>query len=617
LKNHPEASLGNQLLHELFPAESSPFGPQQDRSWQSCFFSFGELTDTSLVRASGAPLVVTVTGGANNILRLAKLNQEKWAWSREYNVAVRLAEVSMEKPALWIDEDVGPIRRVKCIVDLKRYNPTRWLAVQRDSGTTIFQPEYRKMPPASSVEKDASRIAPNPLFHLWKEQTGGNTHSDVAFNPGTRSNPPQLAIVDERGFWSVWDVPYTRLKPSADQTPNLRMCGHIERGILEQLPRRDPSDMQWHRLLWVGRSEDSSDILGNLSLDADTDELGSQVTFPPLQRSSLVLVYNSRQVKLLDLTTGFYLPNLAFVRQNSPDRVLDIQSTHDPQYFCVLTTSKLFIVRVYSKPGLEWDKPEKVWSVLFSTPHFRSSLDQSLKLAITQGAKSDQGASLVFLYSSANPWIDLFYVELSTKDPNAVKCQPNVVGLGSLQNTTLNTAIRTLCISPIPIIVKDPECLANTELGLAEKRIRLYQVAALKSDMSLVSALCVSSLSSSVKVSPPCQKVGRRSKAEQQRRKHMRHLSSSFVVPDDSTLPGEATSSVAHRCIKMLYEHVSRISINLDTYHLVGPSGREVFGYNPFDAVHFHVEEAVKSGRVPVRTLCVCHLAFLFDSLAD
>ncbi|RYC62265.1 hypothetical protein CHU98_g3924 [Xylaria longipes] len=598
VKNHPEASLGNHVLHDHFVEDNVVLSPQQESSRHTCFFALGELTDTSLRRKTGVPLVVTVSGSANNVLRLARLDQERWTWPREPNVAVRLADVGTEKPTLWIDEDSGPIHRVKCMVDHKRYKPTRWLAVQRDSGTTIFQPEYCKAPPDGSVKGGASRIAANPLFHLSREHTGGNIHSDVSFNPGTRSNPPQVAIIDERGFWSIWDVGYARVKSSRESTSSLRVCGHIDHGVLERLPSRDRSNMRWHKILWVGRSDDNLDLLGKLDIEADNEDLSSQSAFPSLQRSSSLLVCNPQQVRLLDLNTGVYLPDMEFLRHDSVDCILDIHITNDPQYFYVLTTSKLFVVRAYSRPGVEWDQPEKVWSILFSTPHFRSPFDQSLRLALTPSVKSDQATSLVFIYSSTNPWIDLFYLEFSPTDPNGVRCRANVPGLSSLQNMVLNSAIQTLCINPTPIIVKAPESLTKIGHDLAEQRLKLYQIAVLRSDMSLVSALCIYSLSSSIQISVPNIKVGRRSKVGPQ--KALQRLSYDFVVDDDSVASEKVVPSVSYRYVKAFYEHLNGICASMSKDHLAGSAGSV---YNPFDAARHNIEEALNTGLMPTRTL--------------
>ncbi|KAI0439754.1 RNA polymerase I-specific transcription initiation factor RRN6-like protein [Xylaria telfairii] len=597
VQNHPEASLGNHMLHDLLE-ENLALSSQPESSRHTCLFALGELTDTSLRRHAGVSLVVTVTGSAKNVLRLARLDQERSTWPQEPNVSVRLADAPTEKPALWIDEDPGPIRRVKCMVDHKPYKPTRWLAVQRDSGTTIFQPEYRKAPEDDSLKGDASRIAANPLFRLSREQTGGNIHSDVSFNPGTRSNPPQVAIIDERGFWSIWDVGYTRSTSSNKSISSLKVCGHIDHGVLEQLPYRDRSHTRWHKILWVGRSEDNLDLLSKLDLDADSEELDSQSAFPPLQRSSSLLVCNPQQVRLLDLNTGVYLPDLDFLRHDNIDSILDVHITYDPQYFYVLTTSKLFVVRAYSRPGLGWDRPEKAWSVSFSTPHFRSPFDQSLRIALTPDVKSDQTTSLVFIYSSTNPWIDLFSFEFSPKDPNRVRCRANVPGLSSLQSTVFNSAIRTLCINLTPIIVKEPSSLTKMGQDLAKQRLKLYQITALRSDMSLVSALCVYSLSSSAQIRVPNVKVSRRSRIGPQ--KALQRLSYDFVVDDDSVTSEEDVQRVSYRNVKTFYEHLNSISINLNK----GRTAKSAIGvYNSLETVRHHIEDAINMGSMPTRTL--------------
>ncbi|KAK5631252.1 hypothetical protein RRF57_006966 [Xylaria bambusicola] len=604
LKHHPEASLGNNLLHDYLEEEDSPFSPRQDYSYQTCLFSLGELTDTSLRKHAGIPLIVTVTGSANNVLRLARLDQGRWTWPQEPNIAARLVELAPENPALWIDDDdVGPIRRVKCIVDLKPYSPTRWVAVQRDSGTTIFQPEYRKASVDGSSRRESSRIAANPLFYISREQTGGSTHSDVSFNPGTRSNPPQLAIVDERGFWSVWDVKYSsKLKTSREPTPRLRICGHIDHGVLGQIPYRDRSAMAWHKILWVGRSEDHLDLLGNLDLNLDHDNSTSQVASPPLQRSSSILVCNPQQVRLLDVSAGVYLPDLGFRRPDSLDCVLDVHIAHDPQFIYVLTTFKLFIVRIYSTPGVEWDKPKKVWSIIFSTPHHRSCFDHGLKLAVSQGVKPVYMTSFVYIYSSTNSWIDLFHVKFSSTDLSSVICQANVTGLGSLQKT-LNSAIRTLCISPTPIVVKTPK--SRTKLGneLVEQRVRFYQVLALRADMSLISVVCVSSSLPSIQIVLPKKYIGRRSKAEYLSDEDLRCLPSEFVVDDSLTTPMEDFPTIDHRYIKAFYEHLSTRSLGLEQNNIAGSAEASVYKHNPFDAVHQYTKEATSRGLLPISTL--------------
>ncbi|KAI1495566.1 RNA polymerase I-specific transcription initiation factor RRN6-like protein [Biscogniauxia marginata] len=623
LKSHPEVHLGNNVLHEHLFETASKHHRRDAGPWHASHFAIGELTDTSnLQRILGAPLLVTSAGSANDEIRLVKPNLAEWRWDEEDSGVLRLAERSEEEPAFWT-KDVGPIRQLKCIVDLKRYDPTRWLVVQRNSGTRVFQPEYRRILAASTrnSSREPSRIDPNPIFHISRDQTGGNSHTDVAFNPSTRSRPPQLGIIDERGFWSVWDITLARVKSPGKPKPKLRKCGHIRSGVLERLPYRDTSETRWHRISWVGCSSNRLEDLEMFGVDAD--EAGSQSqsrgAFLPLERSSMLLLCNSNTVRLLDITTDSYLPDLPFVQQGGLDRVLDVHiNLQDPQCFFVLTTSKLFVVRVFSTPGDEWDKPKRQWSILLSSPHFRDAFDQSLKLTVTTGAIStDHVTTLVFIYSSGDPWLDLFCIKVMRKDPSRATCHREAVNLSNSQGPSPDVLIQSMCLYPAKVVVQASRDLSESARNLAEQRVQFYQFTALKSDMCLVSILCASSMSSGCEITPPIFKVIQPTKPKKSR-KLMKHLSSRFVVADDSMMQEEETRSAkiitkerensgvrreARRFLKSFYEYLSTsFGETSQEQHAVLPR-KDAFGTNPFDIVHYAVEEALKKGIMPTQTL--------------
>ncbi|KAI0156624.1 hypothetical protein GGR57DRAFT_463987 [Xylariaceae sp. FL1272] len=613
LKSHAEASLDADILREYLGEENSPFSSREDIGSHSCFLAIGELTDFSnLVGTCGAPLLVTVVGEGNNALRFMRLNQEEWQWPRQLDAAVRLTGISNEEPALWAEDHTDPVHRVKCFVDLQRSNPTRWVAAQRDSGTTIFRPEYHKIPPVRGIGQAPSHIAVNPLFEVPKEATGGNVHTDVAFNPPTRSNPAQLAIVDERGFWSVWNVLHPKARASGP-TPKLNICGHIELGVLDHMPHGDAAEMKWHKIVWVGCSEDELDMFKSLDLDADDEEPESNAPFPPLKRSSLLLVYNFLEARLFDLSTSSYLPDLAFTSLTSPDGILDIQANpENPEYYYVLTTLRLFVVRTVSKAGLTWDKPERSSSILFSTPHFRSFFDRSLKLIAARGTRSNQAvSSLIFIHSSIYPWNDVFCIEVSKEHPDRVRCQRNLAAFGELQNITLQNTMQTMSISAVATA-------GDNALELAGQHLSLYQITALTSNHSVVSTLCMSPGLPNISIEIPRDKVTRSTRQKLNRRHILRDLTYRFVVPDDLAileekpliksinardLPGDGVPEVYQRFIKPFYDYLNEIVANRLNPQAAESSKRATFGSNPFDAAHYYIEEALAKGSLPLRTL--------------
>ncbi|CAJ2511808.1 Uu.00g074330.m01.CDS01 [Anthostomella pinea] len=617
LKNHPEAHLGNEVLHEhLLEGNLRPQASAAVPS-RSSLLAVGELVDKSeLQETIGAPLVATACGDANDIFRLARLDLSKWKWDEKGGVALRVPEMGDEEPCLW-EEDAGSIRLLKCIVDHKRYDPTRWLVVQRESGTEVFQPEYQRIPTAAprDATRDPSHIAANLLFRISKHQTGGNVHTDVSFNPGTRANPPQLGIVDERGFWSVWDITLT--KSSKKPVPVMIKCGHIEHGVLKHLPYRSKLGTEWHKLLWVGYSQARAGELAMFGDDKDTVGAQSRGAFPPLERSSLLLICNSSSVRLLDLATGSYLPDLSFLRQDRLGCVLDVHANlQDPQYFFVLTTSRLFVVRVYSVPGSEWGKPETRWSILLSSPHLRDALDRTLKLTVTQGAKSaGHVTSLVFIYSTENAWLDLFCVNASKKDPDMVTCHRETIKASCCYGTSSESMVQTLRVHPATVALPFGDKLTEHARSLADQHVRFYQMTALKSDMSLVSALCTSSTSPVSQISPPTYRLSRPSKPPNNKAKVAKNFSSRFLVPDDLVVENEMkarplttqesntdrTRFSAPRFFKLFYEHLC--SAFQDSLQGATSPEDDAFGSNPFDGVHLAVEEALESGSMCAGTL--------------
>ncbi|XDG03247.1 hypothetical protein ABKA04_002862 [Annulohypoxylon sp. FPYF3050] len=438
LKANPEARLGNEFIYDELLSSNSLSEAHENEPWSSSLLAIGELTDASDPQSvSGAPLVAIVTGEANDVLRLAKPGIEEWQWQSEDDVSVEFRDLTEhDDSVLFKEEFAGSIRLLKSVVDSKRYDPTRWIIVQRDTGTQVFQPEYRLAPTISAYDGKGkiSRIAANPLFFISRDQTGGNVHLDASFNPGVRSNPPQLGLIDECGFWSIWDIAHTRLRSSRKPKARLRKCGHIEQGVLDRLPSKGTGESQWHKILWVGcPSEDSQEF--ELEEDAETPEAHS--SFPQLVRSTTLLLCNTKLIKLLDLSNNSILPGLPFIAERSRDCILDVhQNPRDTQYFFVLTTSKLFVVRAYSASGQEWGQAQKQWKIILVVSHLRDGFDRKLKLAVAPGATlPERATSLVYISSTSNTRIDLFCVTMMKSDPSRVAYHSETVALDAFQRT--------------------------------------------------------------------------------------------------------------------------------------------------------------------------------------
>ncbi|KAI1800947.1 RNA polymerase I-specific transcription initiation factor RRN6-like protein [Daldinia bambusicola] len=620
LKAHPEAHLGNECIHdELLSLHSSDQfheGEQRDLS----LFAVGELTDTSnSKRISGAPLIAVVAGEANDILRLAKPSTEEWQWAGDDSVSLRISDMTeADESILYEEEELpGPIRRLKAIVDLKRYDPTRWIVVQRDSGTRVFRPEYRRTPAISNYTnvETPSRIAANPLFSLSKSQTGGSPHSDTSFNPGVRSKPPQFGLIDECGFWSIWDIAHTRIRTGKPRV-SLSKCGHIEKGVLSHLPFRDTGTAQWHKILWVG-------YLGSLEEsqafdfedDADVPEV--QGSFPQLVRSSTLLLCNSKLLRLLDLTNNTFLPDLPLLVERGRDSILDVHiNPQDAQYIFVLTTSKLFVVRIYSIQGLDWGEVRKNAVIVLSVSHFRDSFDRSSKLAVTPGPASPRYVtSLVSIYSRNNIQVDFYFMNMLKKNPSRVSYHRETVSLDAIHRPSPGTAPQSICLHPAPIVMKPPTMPSAFAQSLVRQDIRFYQFFSMTRDTSLVVSLCASASTFPIShIQPPDYKVSQIQDSSKDRRKLLKYMTSHFVVPDDIGVHNHEDRNLRditkkfrpwptiRRPLGMFYEYVCTAFARRVNGNEEQSSG-EAPGSNPFDYVRFVVERAIRDGTMSATTL--------------
>ncbi|KAL7623893.1 hypothetical protein AAE478_005449 [Parahypoxylon ruwenzoriense] len=624
LKVHPEARLGNECMHDELLSHSSQ-QPHLEEPWGSPLFVIGELTDTSEPRrVSGAPLVAIAAGEANDVLCLAKPSVEEWQWGEDNSASLVLASMENAETVLWEDEAGGPIRRLKSVVDSKRYDPTRWVILQKDSGTRVFQPQYRRAMMASGYNGAGmpSRIAVNPLLFLPKDQTGGSPHSDVAFNPGTRANPPQLGLIDECGFWSIWDIAHTRVKSSGKPKACLSKCGHIEKGLLDQPPFKGTGETQWHKILWVACPGDPLERLQTFDFEEDGDVPEIQDSFPQLVRSSTLLLCSPKSARLLDLSRNLFLPSLSFVREGGQDRILDVhENPPETQYVFILTTLKLFMVRVFSAPGQKWDEAQKQWAIVLSVPHFRDGFGQSLKLAAAPGARSsEQAISQVYIYSTSSTWIDLFCVATSRSDPSKITYHREAVVLDAFQRISPEAALQTLSLHPLSVAIKAPGSLSQSARSLAKREVQFYQLAALRRDMCLVSTLCVSSPVLPIEqISRPDHQVSRVVYQSRERRKVLKYLSSRFIVPDDAALhgveaePGQSLVKagavppsqlpVIERPIRLFYEYLCAVIGDQAHEYYRRPDGEETLSSNPFDHIQIAVEQANENGYMRATTL--------------
>ncbi|ENH72538.1 hypothetical protein FOC1_g10013195 [Fusarium oxysporum f. sp. cubense race 1] len=216
LQAHPQAFMGNSALSELLQENMDRYSKVEGEVSDQPLLAIGQMTNVSNhSRITGSPMLAAATGESGELLRLARIDQSKWKWGNDKRTTLQPSVIDPDDPeeeAIWASDGL-PISQVKFATSLTRYDAIRWLIVQKQTSTTILHPEYHKVPVAQSSASDLnihqsrlSRIDPNPILAVSHKMTGGNAQVDVAFNPNSKGLPPQIAIIDECGYWEKYEV---------------------------------------------------------------------------------------------------------------------------------------------------------------------------------------------------------------------------------------------------------------------------------------------------------------------------------------------------------------------------------------------------------------------------
>lgn len=312
-------------------------------------------------------LAAVPTGESGNILRLLLGFKFKHGW--EITASPFLDIPSLDEESGWWTESCAPIQQLCFSQSDDRSN---FLAVRTPTKTTIFRPLYYddSRPSSRSLQYvlPPSRLSPRRVLEITLGDTGGVPHADVTFNPEYQR---QVAIVDQKGGWSVWDIEHgyqNRLNYRISCT-NRSSISRIESedDTTKVLQKEDG----WARILWVG--------------DVNT-----------------ILVSNRRKLDVFDIRGEVGLPTILkcpqIIAPQTPDWILDVKrSPRKKSQFFVLTSSSLHLMEVHTLT--EWEGSHEVESgvsILLTWQHFRGGDDTTLQLCIASGVEDGKRSNLVF-----------------------------------------------------------------------------------------------------------------------------------------------------------------------------------------------------------------------------
>ena len=329
--------------HDPFESDLLAFGhaTDVDRS------SFGNLERIHLAAIPGGEL-------KDNVV-LVCLNEDQFGWQDQDDSHLSSTTFRKGERTTWHGQR-GPIKQL-CFSPHRPGNRI-WLAVRFFGATVILQPAFHRddkvgnsVPKAREGVADnwSSRIQPNETVVLPIKNTGGASHSDVAFNPFAAD---QFAVIDQEGSWSIFNIERRRRRQDLWDL-RLWKSGYI-----------DENDQD---------AADSSSVLkdgfGRISWVRDSD------TLFVASRTSLALFSLQGSVKRLAVPTLVTAEKAEYILDAKADPV-------DNTLVYVVTSTRIICLGMYAH-GNSGDLNLTAGAKVFSSwRHLRSFADLSLRVSI-------------------------------------------------------------------------------------------------------------------------------------------------------------------------------------------------------------------------------------------
>lgn len=405
LKNTlPEAYLGNTVFWDFLSDDRNQMNPR-DATESKVPAAAGEISDCrDPWRVTGAASLAMAAGESGQILRLLHLDESPWFWEGYEDVSLGAWDLKpgdREEEAYWC-QSAAAITRIKYFTHLAFRAPLRWLIVQKELSTTILSPVYHSVPVAYSNAalegRSASRIDPNELLSFTLEHTEGRPHVDVDINPPHRDLPLQVALIDDHGGWSIWNVTGDLHSTSGTLRTTLYMRGTF----WEDLSDEQKGDFG---ILWY---HPPPDLDGQeISDDKDPENVNTVFGATPVlpRRSHTVLMWSCTTIQVLNVEAGSIFSYLAITQRSlNKDKILQVLSNPlNPSQALVLTTHSMLCLDICPEGEDAQVEPHIVHAYFHDHPG-----DPTLQLSVSS-CLGDRNAAFVLIYPRDGPQVSIFW----------------------------------------------------------------------------------------------------------------------------------------------------------------------------------------------------------------
>uniref|UniRef100_A0A8H7NDR7 RNA polymerase I-specific transcription initiation factor RRN6-like protein n=1 Tax=Bionectria ochroleuca TaxID=29856 RepID=A0A8H7NDR7_BIOOC len=583
-----------------------------------------EMVDWSQpARPVNIPVLASVTGESGELLRLARIEDSKWKWDEDEHSILHLSvidPVDQDDELIW-ESDGLPISQVKYVSSAgSRYEAIRWIIVQKETSTVILQPEYQPIPlsttrnTSSGQGQSSSRIKANPILTLWHHETGGNAHADVTFNVPADGSPPQLCVIDECGYWTLWNI-YGKLGRTATA---LRLtpleCGHIWEGSLGEIPAVPLYPAEVHGALFIG----STDVV-NITNDPFA---GFESEQGPSLRSRHLLLWNRERLNIVDVEANqmvVQVPGFSSATSNF-GHIVDVQMSPANRRHVLVMTER-FIVWIDVFPLNTESDQVFTPSIILTCPH-SSVAKQGMRMNISHITTDEQDNVMIAVCSSEDLQLELLWFTL-TPEKGLSKWHSQLTQLPRADSNRAQSNFRTFILHPVLL-----ESLTPGQ-GVGSLYLRngcqFYQGMILGQDLSVKYCICFSIQDPTLEVTLPTTRL-KWTPQDQNRRwrkkriKLLRHMGDKFILPDsmsymdkqllDSQPQARSAAqskahmgrdiNVAHGPISLRFDTIARhIRMSLLRHLDQDSSGLPT---TLIDSVQNIIQQGLSSGRLPLFT---------------
>jgi RNA polymerase I-specific transcription initiation factor RRN6 len=516
--------------------DATRFNKLEDGINPKPLLEIGTIIDYSIPsRPVNTPVIATSTGESGELLRLARIESSQWAWddNEESHLELPIIDsVDPDEELIW-GTDALPIAQLKFATNGSLVtSSTQWLLVQKQTCTMILQPEYYRVPRAVDQElpsqdlRTTSRITANHLVTISHNDTGGNAHSDMSLSPSSTGRPTQLCIMDECGYWTLWNILGMIRRGNVSIRCYLYKCGHIWEGSLNEIPSSPSYPAERHGIAFIP----------DLVVPDTPQEVDSNSNHEHTHnRPHYVVMWNPDRIKVSDTeatTTSQELESFSPGGGNY-GRVIDVQTNplSSSQAFVLTTQFVLWVnLLVSASETMVVPKP----SIILACHHLATK-NENLKMIAVQSSIRQGDDPSVIVYSSPDRLMSVHWFSRSANDTMPQWHRQVVSLLPMMQDPAHSQGFQTISFQRAKLTGSRT---ASKRLSEYRKRhVQFYQGLILGEDLSLRHCMCFTSHDASFEVELPTKRL-KWTKADQQRRwarkraRMLRSLAEVTVIPD-------------------------------------------------------------------------------------